>query len=158
MRDSTKKLIKRMYCDHGYSIENVALRLCIPKEQVEQLTAKYKPLNNKQGPDMIFPELPRHHHYWMQQQKDQEYYNVNRNVQHVQEQDTINTKAPLLAPDIERWLSEHNYYPHATGPAVQPRSNEPIDWLAKDAWEFYALCVLMIAWITYWYGSYRGLW
>ncbi len=58
---------------------------------------------------------------------------------------------------IEGWWIKHGL---ATDPAagLKISSTEPIDWWAKDAWEFYALCLAMIGWIAYWYGVHLGAW
>ncbi len=94
---------------------------------------------------MIFPELPRH------------YYGYN----------TVHTETPLRGLEetkelsritVEEWYIKHGL---ATDPAAAPSrisSKEPIDWFARDAIEFYAVCVIMTAWITVWLGVHRGWW
>jgi len=94
---------------------------------------------------MIFPELPRR-----------------------QQLLTLNTiKTPLRSVEepeqdpkitVEEWWIQHGL---ATDPAVSPtrtNRNEPIDWFARDAIEFYILCISMAFWIVYWYGVHRGVW
>ena len=105
---------------------------------------------------MIFPDLPRHHYFWMQQQ-DQTYFETN-SIDSVDSVPDTTTKAPLQGPALEQWLADHSYYPYALGPAARPSYNEPIDWFARDALEFYALCMGLAAWIVYWYGFHRSLW
>lgn len=34
-------LVTRMYCDHGYSVEDICLRLRYPTEAVESVVKKY---------------------------------------------------------------------------------------------------------------------
>lgn len=55
--------------------------------------------------------------------------------------------APTPKLDIEQWWRDHGL----EGDPLPPRSaQEPIDWLARDSWEFYLLCVFMILWVWYW--------
>lgn len=58
---------------------------------------------------------------------------------------------------VEEWWIKHGL---ATDPAAAPMRSrqEPVDFGSKDAWEFYLLCVFMVCWIVYWYGTHRGLW
>jgi hypothetical protein len=42
--------------------------------------------------------------------------------------------------------------------AKDPAAIDPIDWLARDAWEFYLLCVGITVWCAYWLGVDRGTW
>lgn len=99
---------------------------------------------------MIFPDLPKHYQ-WQQTAPE---LSMNNSI------DTVQAKAPLRGSgqtNVETWLEQHGY---STGPAAVSSRNteEPIDWLAKDAWEFYALCVAMVCWIIFWYGVHTGAW
>lgn len=63
--------------------------------------------------------------------------------------------------DIERWFAAHGLPNTAQDPAALSRqrtANEPIDWWARDALEFYALCLGFAAWIVLWYGLHSGAW
>lgn len=99
---------------------------------------------------MIFPDIPKRYTW----------------IQHSPELVTTHTQAPLQSVeqtasiDIEQWFKDHGLPYTATDPAATSKNNqgEPIDWLARDAWEFYTLCVLMIVWIGYWLGVHRGVW
>lgn len=79
---------------------------------------------------------------------------------------SIEAKAPLHSQeqttsiDIEAWFEQHGLPSKRIDPAAQVHSagGKPIDWLAKDALEFYALSVAMICWTVYWYGVHRGAW
>lgn len=103
---------------------------------------------------MIFPDLPKHY-TWQQYSKELVL-------------DTVTTvKTPLHGVEetagpsrisVEEWWIAHGL---ATDPAAIPthRSrNEPIDYWAKDALEFYALCLGIVCWIVYWYGVHHGAW
>jgi len=105
---------------------------------------------------MIFPDLPKHYQ-WMQtapelaQNRHVELATVKtplRGLEHDKEQSKITA---------EEWWQKHGL---AKDPAaVSSRiEKEPIDWLARDAWEFYALCIGMLCWIVYWYGVHSGAW
>lgn len=97
---------------------------------------------------MIFPELPRRH----------------REVQRTRPLVEAVIEAPLygveIVPaekqlDVDEWFRQHGLAPEDR---EYRRSDLPIDWSARDAVEFYVLCVFMIAWTVYWYGSHRGIW
>jgi hypothetical protein len=69
--------------------------------------------------------------------------------------DTVETPLRCLAETVElNGVSAANWRIGAKDPAAI----DPIDWFARDAWEFYLLCVCMIAWCTYWLGVHRGTW
>lgn len=99
---------------------------------------------------MIFPELPKRS-TWL--------YTATDNTAHSVETPLRESTEPTGSSRItvEEWWIKHGL---ATDPAAAPlRSRqEPIDWLARDALEFYALCTGMVCWIVYWYGTHRGLW
>jgi hypothetical protein len=105
---------------------------------------------------MIFPHLPK---YYQWQQTAPE-LSVNRDPVEIQAE-PCTAKTPLRhsgAISMEEWFDQHGY---STGPAaVSARKTEPepINWLARDAWEFYALCIGMLCWIVYWYGVHMGVW
>lgn len=58
---------------------------------------------------------------------------------------------------VQEWWIKHGL---ATDPAAMSSRNpeEPIDYWAADAWEFYALCTAMLCWIVYWWGLHHGAW
>lgn len=96
---------------------------------------------------MIFPDMPKKRNFWTQPQIDQ----VN------QAAEIMLAKmhpAPIADPEppqhktIEEWWVEHGL-----SPASVPGSSHsgPVDWFARDAWEFYFLCVGIVAWVAYWY-------
>ena len=93
---------------------------------------------------MIFPELPKRYQW----------------IQTSPELVTDEVKTPLRAIDVEQWFAEHGLPNMHTDPAalVHSRTQEPIDWLAQDAWEFYTLCVAMVCWTVYWWGVHHGTW
>jgi hypothetical protein len=69
--------------------------------------------------------------------------------------DTVQTPLRCLAETVElNGVSAENWL----GLAKDPAAIDPIDWFARDAWEFYLLCVCMIAWCVYWVGVDRGAW
>ncbi len=99
---------------------------------------------------MIFPDLPKHYQ-WMQTAPELE---QNRTAE------DHSVQAPLRGPQrisADEWFEQHGFN---VGPAAGSARNpkEPIDWLARDAWEFYALCLAMVCWIVYWYGAHLGAW
>ena len=102
---------------------------------------------------MIFPDLPKHY-TWMQHAPE---LTQNR---------TPTVETPLRSLEdvtgqskitVEEWWIKHGL---ATDPAAGSSRNteESIDWWAKDALEFYALCTAMVCWCVYWYGVHRGVW
>lgn len=106
---------------------------------------------------MIFPELPRRYRF--------ELLTVEHSTSTIQTNVGPRTaKAPLHGVetvtaqsriDREQWWRDHGL---TTDPAAHSRHSEPIDWLARDAIEFYLLCTGMLAWCVYWYGVHRGVW
>jgi hypothetical protein len=101
---------------------------------------------------MIFPELPKRFNQQLIIAQTPPQLNTVEDTGNIQED-----KAPLRGITVEEWWQQHGLATDTLGPAARS-SREPIDWLARDAWEFYALCVFMVTWIVYWYGSHRGLW
>jgi hypothetical protein len=84
---------------------------------------------------MIFPELPKKY------------------KQQIELTAVQNTETPL------RWNSVKDtdiLDPAAN--STETLENSSIDWFARDAWEFYAVCVSLAVWITYWLGVHRGTW
>jgi hypothetical protein len=96
---------------------------------------------------MIFPDLPKRKNFI-----------IEPKIQ----QTTIDLKPtsdePKPAVDVEQWMIEHGWINQVTSAANTRPKNEPIDWFARDAWEFYLLCTGMLGWIVYWYGVHRGVW
>jgi hypothetical protein len=108
---------------------------------------------------MIFPELPRHHYLWIQQSANNLHvHNDELDIQQNTVNDTVHTKTPLQGSALDEWMIARGYWQQPTDPAAALDKNQPINWLAKDAWEFYALCTIMTAWIVVWYGIHRGVW
>ena len=69
--------------------------------------------------------------------------------------DTPKTPLRHLVETVElRGVSAENWL----GLAKDPAAAEPIDWLARESWEFYLLCTGMIIWCVYWLGVHRGAW
>lgn len=103
---------------------------------------------------MIFPELPKRNP-WLTHCMHNTLETVH--IQKTPLRGNENTKE-LSKKDIEAWWIKHGL---ATDPAAIPthRSrNEPIDYWAKDAVEFYALCTGIVCWIVYWFGVHHGVW
>lgn len=102
---------------------------------------------------MIFPQLPKRYSW----------------IQHSPElvtEHSVDVKTPLhsiVEPTgssritVEEWWIKHGL---ATDPAALSKHSggEPIDWWARDAWEFYTLCAGIVCWIVYWYGVHHGAW
>lgn len=111
---------------------------------------------------MIFPHLPKHYEWIMRapelQVTTHDYTDIDES-QHCAKT-PLHNYTELREPGritVEEWWIKHGL---ATDPAAAPRRNteEPIDWLAKDALEFYALCLGILCWIVYWYGLHHGAW
>jgi hypothetical protein len=121
---------------------------------------------------MIFPELPRRQQYWQQQPADQVYHTANsvnsiktplRGVEH-----SVNSiKTPLRGVeqtattgtvDVEQWFRDHGLAADPAAGMYTRSRNEPIDWLARDAWELYGLITVFAVWLTFWLGIHRGWW
>jgi hypothetical protein len=105
---------------------------------------------------MIFPDLPKHYS-WMQTAPE---LLQNRTGIHTLTETPLRGLEDVAGQSkitVEEWWIKHGL---ATDPAAVSRHSEgePINWWAKDALEFYALCVTMVCWIVYWYGVHRGLW
>lgn len=100
---------------------------------------------------MIFPELPKRS-TWLYTATDNTAHSVETPLRGLEE-----TVQPSKIT-VEEWWIKHGL---ATDPAAGLRhstTKEPINWWAKDAIEFYALCIGMVCWIVFWYGTHRGLW
>lgn len=59
---------------------------------------------------------------------------------------------------VEEWWIKHGLAQDPAASSARSWENSKIDWWAKDAVEFYALCAGMICWIVYWYGVHTGAW
>lgn len=105
---------------------------------------------------MIFPELPRHHHFYSQQQTDIIHYQANKLHNNIDY--SVELKTPLRGSTIDQYMASKGWIQLSTDPAAAYPNSDPVDWFAKDAWEFYALCVFMVAWISVWLGIHRGWW
>lgn len=100
---------------------------------------------------MIFPDLPKHY-TWQHTVPE---LAENRDPVLAQAQAPLRGSGNLT---VDEWLEQRGY---SVGPAAGSRENrgiEPIDWFAKDALEFYALCVAMVCWTIYWWGIHHGAW
>lgn len=103
---------------------------------------------------MIFPELPR-----------RTYFHTATTVKTPLHRSTQSSDLPGVeatteskAIDVDDWFRQHGLATDPAASTLMPRHTGPIDWFARDAWEFYALCTAMITWIVYWYGVHRGAW
>jgi hypothetical protein len=99
---------------------------------------------------MIFPDLPKRINFEQAHTYEAPApYELASSVQ-----TPLRASAPLTA---DQWFVQQGY---SIDPAAQSSRNpeESIDWLARDAWEFYTLCTAMIAWIVYWWGLHHGAW
>jgi hypothetical protein len=103
---------------------------------------------------MIFPELPRH--YYNQKQSDILHYQANKLNSQVD--NTLEPKTPLQGSALDEWMIAKGYWQQPTDPAAGYRNSDPVDWFARDAIEFYALCIIMTVWISVWLGIHRGWW
>jgi hypothetical protein len=105
---------------------------------------------------MIFPHLPK---YYQWQQTAPE-LSVNRDpVETTVEACTA--KTPLRQSrgiSADQWFDEQGYGKDPAAALSRNYEEEQINWLARDAWEFYALCLAMILWCVYWLGVHRGAW
>ena len=106
---------------------------------------------------MIFPELPKRFNQQFITQETIPTEPTVEDTETVQANGPCIAKAPLRGITVEEWWQQHGLATDTLGPAASS-SREPIDWLARDAWEFYALCVMMTAWVAYWLGLHRGWW
>ena len=96
---------------------------------------------------MIFPDLPKRPQFWT---------NTQINTVNAWAEQAMTKMQPASQADpksnkpmtIEQWWVAHGISP-VLGPGA--RHSGPIDWFARDAWEFYFLCAFMIAWVGYWY-------
>ncbi len=95
---------------------------------------------------MIFPELPKRYNLTLEPPSVQ---TPLRGIEVQEETQKVN---------VEEWFIKHGLAGDPAAGKYTPRTKEPINWLARDAGEFYLLCVVMTVWIVYWYGSHRGWW
>lgn len=105
---------------------------------------------------MIFPELPRRI-FGPEQITDSA---AKTNVGPCTAKAPLHCEEQTTGIDIELWFEQHGLPSLRTDPAamVGPARGTQINWWARDAVEFYALCVAMILWIVYWYGVHHGAW
>ena len=104
---------------------------------------------------MIFPDLPKRQYFWTQKQIDQIYQDAAIIMAKVQPAPIADPEPVVSQMSVDEWWSKHGL---ATESKVPEPQTGPIDWLARDAWEFYLLCAGMIAWTVYWYGVHRAVW
>lgn len=97
---------------------------------------------------MIFPELPKKH-AWQQSV-------VTSTVETPLRESTEPTGSSRIT--VEEWWIKHGLATDPAASSTRSRENLTIDWFSKDAVEFYALCVAMIAWCVYWRGVHIGAW
>lgn len=111
---------------------------------------------------MIFPELPRRQYFWTQQQHDYIFEQSN-----TQQEDTTTVKTPLReveetartgTVDVEQWFIKHGLATDPAAGSYAARTNEPLDWFARDAWELYGLITVFAVWLSFWLGIHRGWW
>lgn len=94
---------------------------------------------------MIFPELPRRTEFYSRTIVKTPLHKIEPVV-----------SQPKI--DVDEWFRTHGL---ATDPAAVPyipRSNEPINWWARDALELYALITVYAVWLAYWLGVHREWW
>lgn len=169
MDSHTVTLVERMYWQHGYTVEDIAQRLRLTLKLVKAITsidyvdtevwdedtARYmtvrtKRTRAKEREPMIFPQLPRRIVY------EPTVRDPVSKVDNIRSVDSV--QAPLRPLTADHGFEQQG---HSTGPAAGSSRNykeDPIDWFARDAIEFYALCTVMTVWIVYWYGVHRGAW
>ncbi len=95
---------------------------------------------------MIFPELPKRYNLTLKP------YSVQTPLH------SIEVQEEPVKVNVEAWFIKHGL---ATDPAAgkyTPRTKEPINWLARDAGEFYLLCTVYAVWLAYWLGIHRSWW
>lgn len=103
---------------------------------------------------MIFPHLPKHYE-WMMRAPE-----LHTTTEHIVET-PLREPAEPTGPSritVEEWWIKHGLATDPAASSAQSKDSAAIDWTGKDAWEFYALCIAMICWIAFWYGTHRGLW
>ena len=61
-------------------------------------------------------------------------------------QEIAEAEIPAPQVNVEQWWQDHGLSPEA----LKPHNSEPIDWWARDAWEFYLLCVGIVIWVCFW--------
>ena len=88
---------------------------------------------------MIFPDLPRRLNFSTATQPA---------AVAVPTPPVTETVPQVPQMSVEEWWIKHGL---STSSVSGPRDHAPINWLAQDAWEFYALCVFLIPWVAYWY-------
>lgn len=109
---------------------------------------------------MIFPHIPKHY-LWLQtapellNKLNTTYTKTPLRDEHSSNAVTQTTESKV---DIQQWWIDHGLATDPAAVSTHSATGEPVDWLAKDAIEFYALCLAMIGWIVYWYGVHRGVW
>jgi len=103
---------------------------------------------------MIFPELPRR--YQLANTVQEALDNSND-----QPSNTVQLETPLRGSthiDIEQWFVDHGLATDPAAGSFAARTNEPINWFARDAWELYILITVYTIWLAYWLGIHRGWW
>lgn len=106
---------------------------------------------------MIFPHLPKHY-TWMQTAPE---LLQNRTGIHTLVETPLHESTEPTGPSritVEEWWIKHGLATDPAASSAQSKDSAAIDWTGKDAWEFYALCIAMICWIAFWYGTHRGMW
>jgi hypothetical protein len=91
---------------------------------------------------MIFPELPR-----------RTWGTLAETPLH-----SVEVHEEPVKVNVDEWFRQHGL---AVDPAAGMRTSagdEPINWLARDAVEFYALITVYAVWLTYWLGIHREWW
>lgn len=104
---------------------------------------------------MIFPDMPKKQNFWTQQQIDQVNQAAEIMLAKMRPAPTADPEPVVSQMSVDEWWAKHGL--NTESPIPQQRTG-PIDWFARDAWEFYLLCTGMLAWIVYWYGVHRAIW
>jgi hypothetical protein len=161
-KTTTVTMIERMYWEHGYSEEQIANRLRADPRVVRRIVSKdyveiqhWDEDNNRytverqqrerktplrtEGETMIFPDLPKRIDW--------------TRADSIEAAEAYTAKTPLHCTSVEYTVSKD---PAAL--VADKQESKKIDWLAKDAWELYAIIVGMLAWCVYWLGIHRGAW
>ena len=107
---------------------------------------------------MIFPELVRRQQYWQQQPADQVYHTANSVNSIKTPLRGVEQTATTGTVDVEQWFRDHGLAADPAAGMYTRSRNEPIDWLARDAWELYGLITVFAVWLTVWLGIHRGWW
>ena len=97
---------------------------------------------------MIFPDMPKRQNFWTPTQIVQINSWAEQRQVKVQAVEPEHIEHKVSSVSVEEWWQAHGLSAASTS---GQRASGPINWFARDAWEFYTLFVFMIAWVAYWY-------